>query len=167
MKKIQLLIVLIPLLVVAAGCQSAATNGRETTSPPKSSTQDIDGAWSVTSEEVNGKKAPEEEVNRDAAETLVFHEGKGSIRRGDEGLGEFTFNTDPGKTPKTIDLLLTKGSGDFEKYEGKKTLAIYERNGDTLKVCWTLFAADRGRPTEFATAPDSGLLLVTYKHAKE
>ena len=43
-------------------------------------------------------------------------------------------------------------------------LAIYERNGDTLRVCYDL--SRKARPTEFKTAEGTRLFLVEYKLQK-
>jgi uncharacterized protein (TIGR03067 family) len=167
MKKIPLFTLLVSLLFAAVGCKSVATNDGAKPAENKSAIQDLRGSWQIVSEEVNGKKVSDEEMNREAPVRLVFQEGTGSIRNADEVLDEFTFNIDPAKTPKALDLTLVKGSGYFKPFEGMKSLAIYEINGDTLKACWTLFDAKRERPAEFATAPDSGLLLVAYKRDKQ
>ena len=45
-----------------------------------------------------------------------------------------TFTIDPAKTPKTMDLAITKGSDpETQKYEGKTAKAIYEVDGGKLK----------------------------------
>jgi uncharacterized protein (TIGR03067 family) len=48
--------------------------------------------------------------------------------------------------------------------KGKTFLAIYERDGDTLKVCYDL--SGKAHPTEFKTAQGTQLFLVTYKREK-
>ena len=112
--------------------------------------------------EVNGKKISEEDLEKAADMRLVFKGNTGSIRNKDKVLSEGTITIDPTKKPKTLDLKVTKGDNS-----GKTSLAIYELDGDTLKACWTFFAVDRKRPTDFATKPDSGLLLITYRREKK
>ena len=121
----------------------------------------LEGTWVAVSREVNGKQASAEEIEASKAK-LEFKGDKSTIRVDDKVVSEATFKLDPTKKPKAFDLTVTKGQN-----EGKKSLAIYELEGDTLKVCWTLFAVERARPTEFATKADSGLLLIVYKREKK
>ena len=125
-------------------------------------TKKLEGSWAMVSFEVNGKKISEEDLEKAADMRLVFKGNTGSIRNKDKVLSEGTITIDPTKKPKTLDLKVTKGDNS-----GKTSLAIYELDGDTLKACWTLFAVDRKRPTDFATKPDSGLLLITYRREKK
>ena len=48
--------------------------------------------------------------------------------------------------------------------KGKTLLAIYEQEGDTLRVCYDL--SGQGRPTELRTNEGTPLFLVTYQRAK-
>lgn len=48
--------------------------------------------------------------------------------------------------------------------KGKTFLAIFERKGETLKVCYDL--EGKQRPSEFATKEGTLLFLVTYKQEK-
>ncbi len=45
--------------------------------------------------------------------------------------------------------------------QGKTIPAIYELNGDTLKVCYDL--SGEGHPTEFQSKAGTKLFLVTYR----
>ena len=47
---------------------------------------------------------------------------------------------------------------------GKTFTAIYELNGDTLRICYDLSGAKR--PAEFKSAPATRLYLVTYQRVK-
>jgi len=49
--------------------------------------------------------------------------------------------------------------------KGKTILAIYERDGDTLRVCYDL--SGKSRPSEFKTTEGTRLFLVEYKLQKE
>lgn len=44
-------------------------------------------------------------------------------------------------------------------------MAIYERNGDTMRTCYDL--SGKSRPTEFKTTEGNRLFLVEYKLQKE
>lgn len=156
-----LIAVLLPCIMAMAADTKPATEAK----PGES--KSLQGTWMATSIEVNGNKVSEDVMKEAGEQRLVFEDGKGTIKKGSELLGEFTYKVDAEKSPKTLDISLNKGSGDFKQYEGKKSRAIYEVKGDSMKVCWTFFESDRTRPTEFATSADSNLLLVTYKREKK
>ena len=128
----------------------------------KRDTKKLEGSWRTISVETNGKKLPEDVIKEMADLRLVFKGNTGSIRNKGKVLSEGPFTIDPTKKPKTLDLKVTKG-----QRKGSTSLAIYELDGDTLKACWTSLAVDRKRPKEFATKPDSGLLLIIYKRKKK
>jgi uncharacterized protein (TIGR03067 family) len=67
---------------------------------------------------------------------------------------------DPGKTPKAIDLTVTEGPQKGQTFHG-----IYKLEGDTYSVCPNV-EPGKDRPTEFATRPDSGLMLVVWKRVQ-
>jgi uncharacterized protein (TIGR03067 family) len=70
-----------------------------------------------------------------------------------------TIRIDPAAKPKTMDIISTDGPN-----QGKTFLAIYELNGDTLRICYDL--TGKVRPTEFKTRKGEPLFLATYKRAK-
>jgi len=49
--------------------------------------------------------------------------------------------------------------------KGKTFPAIYEVDGDTLRICYDL--SGQKRPTQFKTQPGTQLYLVTYQRAKD
>src|SRR5665213_368850 len=134
MKKTYLLVVLVSSLVAAVGCQSGAMRERAKEEAIKEGIKDLDGTWVLVWEEADGKKVFDAATNANSAETMVLQEGTGSGRSGGEEDCEFTFTIDPTKTPKTLDLLLAKGTGIYKPFEGSNSLAIYELNKDTLKI---------------------------------
>ena len=57
-----------------------------------------------------------------------------------------------------------EGSGhqrDGRTDKGPAILAIFEPDGDTLRICYDL--SGKARPTEFSTKEGTKLFLVTYK----
>ena len=70
-----------------------------------------------------------------------------------------TVKLDTSAKPKTMDITGSEGPN-----KGKTILAIYERDGDTLRVCYDL--SGKARPTEFKTKDGTQLFLVTYKREK-
>ena len=115
----------------------------------------IEGTWLPATAELGGKPFPEE-VRKSIK--LTVKDGKYTVMVGknpDRG----TTKLDPSAKPKAMDITGTEGPN-----KGKTFLAIYDLDGDTLKVCYDLSGKDR--PTEFKTAEGTQLFLVTYKREK-
>ena len=70
-----------------------------------------------------------------------------------------TCKRNPAAKPKELDITGTEGPN-----KGKTILAIYERDGDKMKVCYDL--GGKNRPTEFKTKEGALLFLVEYKLQK-
>jgi uncharacterized protein (TIGR03067 family) len=79
-----------------------------------------------------------------------------------EDASEATFKIDPKAKPKALDITFTAG-----RFKGDTVLAIYEIDGDTLKVCYSTTEDGKGRPTEFDTKADSKAVFMTYKRVKK
>lgn len=112
----------------------------------------LQGAWSIVALEVDGQTMTEGTfrgsqivVSGNAFETISM----GATYRG-------KLKVDPKKTPRMLDLLFEAGP---EK--GNRSLAIYELDGDSWRICLTV--TGKKRPTAFATAPGSGLALEILK----
>jgi uncharacterized protein (TIGR03067 family) len=110
----------------------------------------LQGKWLVESFNYNGAQV-ERMVGavrdiKDSGYTLVPKAGD-TINGVVKGL-------DSSKKPKTIDL----------EFNGQTLLGIYEFEGDTFKLCYNLNQPER--PTEFASKPDTGLVLVIHKRSK-
>jgi uncharacterized protein (TIGR03067 family) len=115
----------------------------------------IEGTWLPSTAEIAGKKFPDE-VRKTIK--LVIKDGKYTVTVG-KNVDKGTCKLDPKAKPKALDITGAEGPN-----KGKKILAIYERDGDTLRVCYDL--SGKGRPTEFKTKEDTQLFLVTYKREK-
>lgn len=112
----------------------------------------LDGTWVPSAAELGGKAFPDE-VRKTIK--LVIDADKYTVSVGgapDKG----TVKLNPKSTPKGMDITGTDGPN-----KGKTIQAIYERDGDTLKVCYDL--SGKARPTEFKTKEGTQLFLVTYK----
>lgn len=116
----------------------------------------LDGTWLPSSAELGGKPFPEE-VRKTIK--LVVKGDKYTVTVG-EGVDEGTVKLTPTAKPKAMDVTGTEGPN-----KGKTFLAIYERKGDTLRVCYDL--SGKKRPTEFKTEAGTQLFLVEYKRQKE
>ena len=71
-----------------------------------------------------------------------------------------TYTLDSTTKPKSITITGTAGPN-----RGKTFPAIYELNGDTLRICYDLSGAKR--PTEFKSVAGTKLYLVTYNREKQ
>lgn len=106
----------------------------------------LQGKWTVESFEYNGASVAEM-----AGAIREFAGDKYTLtpKSGDTFTG--TVKLDLAPTPKHIDLMLPD-----------RTLkGIYEVDGATLKIAYTL--EGDARPSEFASKPDSGVVLVVHK----
>jgi uncharacterized protein (TIGR03067 family) len=116
----------------------------------------LDGTWLPSAAELAGKKFPDEvrktiklEVKGDQyIVTVGTTPDRGTCKR------------NPSANPKALDITGTEGPN-----KGKTILAIYERNGDTLRVCYDL--SGQSRPSEFKSTEGSQLFLVEYKLQKQ
>jgi uncharacterized protein (TIGR03067 family) len=130
-------------------CGSSAARGAD------GKVDTLEGTWLPSSAEFGGQPFPEEvrktirlEIKDDDYTVTVGTK----VDRG-------TCKLDPQAKPKALDITGIEGPN-----KGKTILAIYERDGDTLRVCYDL--GGKGRPTEFKSTAGSRLFLVEYKRQK-
>ncbi|HXR07390.1 MAG TPA: TIGR03067 domain-containing protein, partial [Candidatus Acidoferrum sp.] len=71
-----------------------------------------------------------------------------------------TYTLDSTSTLKSLTITGTEGPN-----RGKTFPAVFELNGDTLRICYDLSGAKR--PTEFKSVAGTQLFLVTYIRNKE
>ena len=112
----------------------------------------LQGAWRAEAVELGGQAFPEE--LRKTIKLVIEHD-KYTVTVGptvDKGICKF----DAAAKPNALDITGTEGPN-----KGKTILAIYERSGDTLRVCYDL--GGKNRPTEFKSKGGGQLFLVTYK----
>jgi len=114
----------------------------------------LQGAWEIVSLEVEGATMGESAFR--GSRIVVQGNKFTSVSMGATYKG--TMKIDAGKEPKALDLLFEEGP---EK--GNRSLAIYELDGETWKICLTL--SGKTRPTAFATKPGSRLALETLKRS--
>jgi uncharacterized protein (TIGR03067 family) len=115
----------------------------------------IEGTWLPSTAELGGKMWPDE-IRK--MTKLVVKDDKYTVTVG-EAVDQGTVKLNPSVKPKALDITGTDGPN-----KGKTILAIYERDGDTLRICYDL--SGKSRPTEFKTKADTQLFLVTYKREK-
>jgi uncharacterized protein (TIGR03067 family) len=125
------------------------------TSADAKDSEAIQGTWVPATAELAGKPFPDE-VRKTIK--LVIKGDKYTATVGkvtDQGTVKLT----PTAKPKKMDITGTEGPN-----KGKTIPAIYELDGDTVKICYDL--SGKGHPTEFKTTEGSKLYLVTYKREK-
>jgi uncharacterized protein (TIGR03067 family) len=115
----------------------------------------LQGTWLPEAAELGGKPFPDE-VRKTIK--LVVKDDKYTVTVG-QIMDQGTVKLNPAAKPKEMDITGTDGPN-----KGRTILAIYERDGDTLRVCYDL--GGKNRPTEFKTKEGTQLFLVTYKMAK-
>ena len=115
----------------------------------------LDGVWTPTAAELGGQAWTEAQLKimklEVAGEKYTVTVGK-TVDMG-------TVKLDLSKKPRAMDIIGNDGPN-----KDKTFLAIYELNGDTLRVCYDL--TGKSRPTEFKTQKDALVFLVTYQRGK-
>lgn len=115
----------------------------------------IQGTWLPATAELAGKMFPDE-VRKSIK--LVIKDGKYTVTVG-KVVDQGTIKLDPAAKLKKMDITGTDGPN-----KGKMIPAIYELDGDTLRICYDL--SGKSHPTEFKTMEGTQLYLVTYKREK-
>jgi uncharacterized protein (TIGR03067 family) len=118
----------------------------------------LQGSWTATEYEYNGNKG---DANFVKQIKMICKDDKYTQKIGDEVVEEGTHKLDPTKKPKTMDITVTAG-----QEKGKMQLAIYELEGDTLKICAAMHGA-KERPKEFSAKAGSSQLLIVFKRDKD
>src|SRR5262249_46524037 len=100
----------------------------------------VQGKWTPVKAELGGQPMPAALLK---TISLKLENGKYEVFVGTEP-DRGTYTIDPASTPKSMSVTGTEGPN-----MGKTFPAIYELNGDTLRICYDLSGAKR--PTEFKT----------------
>jgi uncharacterized protein (TIGR03067 family) len=137
------------LLIPVAGLLLAADD-----KPPKG-LEPFQGSWALASLVVNGKEMDKTELKN----TTLSLKGEGYTFAKGTTTNKGTYKVDPTRKPMTLDIIVTDGPD-----KGKTLPAIYEINGDTMRICLSIKGKDR--PTAFESKPDSGTVLETWKKTK-
>ncbi len=115
----------------------------------------LQGTWLPSAAELAGEKFSDE-VRKTIK--LAIKDDNYTVTVGTK-VDKGTVKLNPKALPKALDITGIDGPN-----KGKTILAIYERDGDTLRVCYDL--SGKSRPAEFKTKADTQLFLVTYKREK-
>jgi uncharacterized protein (TIGR03067 family) len=149
--------------LLVSGVGRADDQGKKDDDAVRKDLAALEGTWVVAGKEFMGKKATKDEIDKIAAEfEMVIKDGKRTLNDVlfNKVVSEATLTLDPMAKPKAMDLVYTSGD-----QKGTTDKAIYEVEGDTLKVCYPFDSAER--PTEFAGKPDGNALFMTYKRVKK
>jgi uncharacterized protein (TIGR03067 family) len=145
------------LLILAGLCLAARAHAvpAPLPRPGKNDPKNIQGTWSLTRLESGGRTLPAEMVARYRAEVTA---DSWSFTLSGRKAPAFTYTLDPKSKPKGIRLTRPgprPGLGDVTLY------GIYDLQGDTLKLCYSL---DRGnekaRPADFTPGPRRVLIFL-------
>ncbi len=147
---------LLPAVLILSIVSPAPTQPKEKSAREEASRKELQkfqGTWVIESQELDGKAAKTEEIK---ARTYFCGADVFVVRKGNELLQLGVQKVDPSKSPKTINVTVTKGL-----YQGETMLGIYEIEGDRLKVCFDI--EGQNRPREFKTSAKEGRFLAVYK----
>src|SRR5262249_30880241 len=114
------------------------------------------GSWRAAAAELGGKEFPEKV--RESIK-LVIKDNTYTVTIG-KVVDKGTVKVNSSAKPKEFDIIGTEGPN-----KDKTILAIYEVDGDTMRVCYDLGLT--GRPKEFKTAGEAKHFLVTYKREQK
>ena len=140
------------LLIASAGLVlNAATASRDAV---RGDVARLQGTWSIVSVKIDGQP-----LNMDMLKAAKLSiRGASYSFRLDQTVWELTFQVDESKTPKAIDLYVVKGPEQGKTYHG-----IYKLDDEVYTICRTI-EPGKDRPRTFGTAPDSGLIMVVWRH---
>jgi uncharacterized protein (TIGR03067 family) len=144
---------MLPASLMLTALLSAAGQPGSSPDAVKHELMRLQGGWLVESLEENGVKAAPETFK---GRTVFFGRNTLLLRQGTKMLQISVVHLDPAKTPKSLNAQIMQG-----KQKGEMLLGIYERDGDTLKLCIDTTA--NARPKDFTSAPDSNRLLMICK----
>lgn len=112
----------------------------------------LQGSWTMHALEINGKSVTK---IQDTNLTIKKNEYTTMVRKKEQpGL---KFKLDPSKNPKWIDMTQPQPDGTEKVLKG-----IYKIEDDTFVICRGT-APEHERPNQFATWPDTGYFVVTWK----
>lgn len=116
----------------------------------------IEGKWKPVKAELSGQPMTEAVLKTISLKMDNGHYEVFVGERPDRG----TYTLDSSTKPKSITVVGTEGPN-----QGRSFPAIFELEGDTLRICYDL--SGQKRPIEFKSVAQTKLYLVTYHRAKQ
>jgi uncharacterized protein (TIGR03067 family) len=132
-------------------CGLYTGGGNET--PGEKELARLEGVWSFVIVEVEGAKRPP--MPFETNKIIISKDGRYIVVQG-LNVTRGTLSVDPTKTPMHYTPVVATGSA-----KGLVAMGIYDLQGETLKLCLPL--GGKERPTKFATAAGSNLILFVLK----
>jgi uncharacterized protein (TIGR03067 family) len=117
----------------------------------------LQGTWVPESSNTEGKETPKAELQ--VLRLTVKGDRWLLSLKGGKPFVEPTFKVDPTAKPKTLDVVSATQKGKI------LLRAIYELEGDMLKLCYAI--GDAERPKEFKSEARSKSGITVYKRVKE
>ena len=114
------------------------------------------GTWTCEAATRDGRVLPEETIK---LLRLTLTGDRFKTSRGKETLFDSVYAVETTKNPKQINMV-----GTEVPIAGQKAQGIYELDGDTLRMCYTM--PGRQRPATFDSPAGSGAYLIVWKRAK-
>jgi uncharacterized protein (TIGR03067 family) len=139
------------LLIVCVSTSSAEDKGNPKAEPDRKA---IEGEWRVTYIEVDGWAGPVEKLK---GASYTFADGKLSLMNEGKVSAQGTYQLDPSKAPKHIDMI--KGE--------QNTAGIYELEGNKLTICAASVVGNKERPKKFKTSNGSRTMLMKLERVKK
>jgi uncharacterized protein (TIGR03067 family) len=124
--------------------------------PADDAQQKLQGTWTATKAERDGKAADDVVGHRLSFTGNLFQ----IVSKDGKPLYAGTVRVNPSAKPWAIDFEHTE-----EALKGKTWKGIYVLDGDTLTICDNAPKLDEGRPVSFETKSGSGYEVVTFKRA--
>jgi uncharacterized protein (TIGR03067 family) len=145
------------LIVAASLAVSPSAADKSQEDAVKKELKKFEGKWTLVSREINGKDALGDEFKR--FKIIYDDAGRVTVEKDNAVIARATVTIDPTKKPATMDITYMQGD-----CKGKTYRAIYKIADDTYTIC--LSPTGRERPQDFASKPDSNVILETLKREK-
>jgi uncharacterized protein (TIGR03067 family) len=152
MKHTLLLTAALAAFLVGCGPEKAPTPAPAPAAAKPSDAKLLQGDWVLVKAELAGQPFPDAVLK---SISLKLGDGTYEVIVGDKP-DRGTFEVDASTTPKGMVIQGTVGPN-----AGKTFPAIYEVEGDQMRICYDLSSA--ARPVAFKSEPGTKLYLVTYR----
>ena len=146
------------VLALAAGVAmiGALSGGIRAAEPSQKDIEAMQGVWTIESFTLDGNKVSGEQLKN---WRRIVERNHATWKNGAATMVELDIKFDPSQEPMTLDSMIATGDS-----KGQTFLAIYELNGDELRVCFA--STGKPRPTEYSSKPGSGQSLYTARRVK-